>query len=129
MNQTWENGKKNPNLGPNFGPFAPNLGPQIFFRWVLPLLVVGHCRKLSMYAIPTKTYDPNSRKWQKNWAQIWATIFFFFFKNLVSSVTRYHGQLSSCKISEKTNDPILMTDGRMDGRTDGRTDRRTRLIS
>ena len=39
--------------------------------------------------------------------QIWAAIFFifFFFKNL--AVTRYHGQLSSCKISEKTNDPIL----------------------
>ena len=45
----------------------------------------------------------------------------FFFKNLTSSVTRYHGQLSSCKISEKTNDPILknlVTDGRTDGRTD-----------
>ena len=31
----------------------------------------------------------------------------FFFKNLTLSVTRYHGQLSSCKISEKTNDQIL----------------------
>ena len=31
----------------------------------------------------------------------------FFFKNLAPSVTRYHGQLSSCTISEKTNDPIL----------------------
>ena len=29
--------------------------------------------------------------------------FFFFFKK----VTRYHGQLSSCIISEKTDDPIL----------------------
>ena len=27
--------------------------------------------------------------------------------NQTSSVTRYHGQLSSCTISEKTNDPIL----------------------
>ena len=26
---------------------------------------------------------------------------FFFFKSLVLSVTRYHGQLSSCTISEK----------------------------
>ena len=25
----------------------------------------------------------------------------FFFKNVASSVTRYHGQLSSCTISEK----------------------------
>ena len=30
----------------------------------------------------------------------------FFFKNLGSPVTRYHGQLSSC-IIEKTNDTIL----------------------
>ena len=44
----------------------------------------------------------------------------FFFKNLDSSITRYHGQLLSCKISEKTNDPILRKF--IDGRTDGRTD-------
>ena len=31
----------------------------------------------------------------------------FLQKNLASSVTRYHSQLSSCTISEKTNDPIL----------------------
>ena len=31
----------------------------------------------------------------------------FFFLNLATSVTRYHGQLSSCTISEKLNDPIL----------------------
>ena len=47
---------------------------------------------------------------------------FFFFKNLALSTTRYHGQLSSCTISEKTNDPILrkLSDGRNDGQqTDG----------
>ena len=58
----------------------------------------------------------------------------FFFKNLALSVTRYYGQLSSCTISEKTNDSIVrqvygQTDGWMDGQTDGwmgrRTDRRT----
>ena len=32
------------------------------------------------------------------------------------SVTRYHGQLSSCTTSEKNNDPILRK------RTDGQTD-------
>ena len=31
----------------------------------------------------------------------------FFFLNLASSFTRYHGQLSSCTTSEKTNHPIL----------------------
>ena len=30
MNQTGENGNK-PNFGLDFGPFGPNLGPQIFF--------------------------------------------------------------------------------------------------
>ena len=47
---------------------------------------------------------------------------FFFPKNLASSVTRCHGQLSSCKIPEKTNDVILrkLSDRRIDGQTDGR---------
>ena len=42
----------------------------------------------------------------------------FFFKNLALSVTRYHGQLSSCTISENTNDPILrkFSDGQADER-------------
>ena len=31
---------------------------------------------------------------------------FFFFKYLALSVTRYHGQVSSCTITEKTNNPI-----------------------
>ena len=37
--------------------------------------------------------------------------------NLAFSVTRYHGQLSSCTISEKTYDPILrkLNDGWTDG--------------
>ena len=70
-----------------------------------------------------------------HFAQIWADKFFFF-ENLPSSVTRYHGQLLSCTISEKTNHPILRklsdrrTDGGTDGGTDGRrTDERTRVIS
>ena len=47
----------------------------------------------------------------------------FFFKNLASSVTRYHGQLSSCTILGKINDPILRKHS--DGKKDGQTDRRT----
>ena len=44
-------------------------------------------------------------------------------KNLAWSVTRYHGQLSSCTLSEKTIDPILrkFSDGR-DGQTDRQMD-------
>ena len=44
----------------------------------------------------------------------------FFFKNLPSCV-RYHGHLSSCIISEKTNNPILRKPS--DGRTERKTDR------
>ena len=44
----------------------------------------------------------------------------FLFKNLAPSVTRYHDQLSSCTISEKTNNPGLRK--RNDGWTDGQTE-------
>ena len=39
---------------------------------------------------------------------------------MASSVARYYGQLSSCTISQKTNDPILrkLSDGRTNGETD-----------
>ena len=49
-----------------------------------------------------------------------AKFLFFFFKNLASSVTRYHGQVSTCKISEKAYDPILriFSDVRTDGQID-----------
>ena len=48
----------------------------------------------------------------------------FLLKNVAPSVTRYHGQLSLCTISEKTNDPILrkLSGRRTDRRTDGETD-------
>ena len=51
-------------------------------------------------------------------AQIRAT------KNLFLSVNRYHGQLLSCTIPQKTNDQILrkLSDGWTDKRTDGWTD-------
>ena len=44
----------------------------------------------------------------------------FFSKDLASSVTLYHGQLSSCIISAKTNDLILkkFRDGWMGRQTD-----------
>ena len=44
----------------------------------------------------------------------------FLFSNLALPVTRYHVQLSSCKISEKADDTILrnFSDGQMVRRTD-----------
>ena len=31
MNQTWKNDKKTPSFRLDFGPFNPNLDPEIFF--------------------------------------------------------------------------------------------------
>ena len=54
-----------------------------------------------------------------------------FFKNPDSSVTRCHGQLSSCTISEKTNDPIFgqMDRQKTDRQAEGQGDRWTAVIS
>ena len=100
-----------------------SLRPKKFSSWVLPLLYARHCCKLSLHAIARKTNEPNLRKWQKTpslgtdfgtfGADLAGNFFFLFFKNLASSVTKYHGKLSSCTITEKNNDPILrkLSDG------------------
>ena len=111
---------KKPNCG-NFDPFDPN------FLQVLSLPVVRNCSKLSLYAISRETNESKnlvSGPILVHLAQIWAAI---FFKNLASSVTRYHGQLSSCTISAKTKDPILrkLSDRQTDRQTDRRIVRQT----
>ena len=122
--------KKKQVSGLILAPLAQIWAP-IFFSWILALLDVRHYCKLSLNAISSKTNKLNLRKWQKNLVsgpifahlvQIRAAI--FFLKNLASSVTIYHGQLSPCTISGKTNDPILrkLCDGLTDGRKDGQTD-------
>ena len=102
INQTFENSKK-PNFGYDFGPYGANLSPQIFARgfypyWVLDIVARYH---------RMRNYDPSSRKWRKN--LFWARFklvgpkfapSIFFSKYLASLVTRFHGQLSSCTISE-----------------------------
>ena len=107
---------KNLVLGPILAPLVQICALKFFFLWILPSLYVKHCCKLLLYSISRKTKEPNLRKWKKKtnfgpdfgpFGQIWAAIFFFIFKNLASSVTRYHGQLLSCTISEKTDDSIL----------------------
>ena len=92
----------------------PKFGPQILFLWVLSLLDVRHCCKLSLYAIPRKTNYPNQGNSEKpqfgpNLGLLGPNLgrHHFFLRNLASSVTRYYGQLLLCTISEKTNDPIL----------------------
>ena len=53
------------------------------------------------------------------WSKMWGATFFCQISGL--SVTRYPGQLSSCTILKKLNDPILRKF--LDGRTHGRIDR------
>ena len=52
-------------------------------------------------------------------------IYLFFLKNLALSVTRYHGSVSTCKMSEKNKDPILMkfSEGWSVAQTDRQADR------
>ena len=126
MNQTWEKGKKRQ---------RPKFGPPIFFFffWILPLLDIRNCCKLSLYAISRKTNKSDLTKWQKKTLVLGPILghlgcqIFFFFKNLARSITRYYGQLTSCIISEKTNDPILikLNDGWTDRHMDRWTDRGT----
>ena len=97
--------------------------------WVLPLLDVRQFCKLSLYVISKKTYNPNSIKWPK--ALFWAWFkpvgpkirtAKFLFKNLASSLTRYHDQLSSDTIPGKT-DLILKKD------SEGQTNRQKKVLS
>ena len=60
MKQTGENGEE-PNFGPNFDPFGPNLGFQNFFQ----LLVVRKCSELSSYVIFGKTKNQTSENSEK----------------------------------------------------------------
>ena len=83
-----------------------------------------------MYVISKKSNEPNLRKpsFGPDFGPFAVNFFFFFFfKNQASSVTRCHGQLSSCTISEKTNDPILRK--LSNARTDGQTDKKTDIIT
>ena len=62
------------------------------------------------------------------WGSFWSVRLKFrlpkiFLKNLASSVSRYDGQLLSCTMPEKTNDPIFIELSY--GRTYKQTDRQT----
>ena len=116
MNLTWENCKK-PSFGTDFGPFVPNLGPKNFFHGFHPYYMLNIVARTKFEKIAKNRVLGPILAYL---AQIWATKFFFK-KNLAPSVTRYQGQLSSCTISEKTNDLILgkLSGGWTDGQTDG----------
>ena len=112
--QPWENGK-NPNFGPNL-PLPPP--PRFVFvsfnstsYTLFQAIILGKLMNQTwengkkIFGPDFDPFSPNSG--HQN----------IFFMNLASSVPKYHGQLSSCTISEKTTDPILrkVSDGRTNG--------------
>ena len=121
VNQISENGKKT-----NFGLILAHLA-QIF---LMSFTSTG-CWTLSQAIIVCKFKENVWSKLKKMKSSFWAWFRSvgpkigppnFYFKNLASTVTLYHGQLSSCTISEKINDPILrkLSDRRIDGQKDRR---------
>ena len=124
MNQTSGNDQK-PNFGHDFGPLLDQRWSPKPFSWVLPLLDLIHCCKLSLYAISRKTNEPNL-------AQIQAADFFFFFFSkiwlcqLLDIMVNYY----QTQYQKKANDPILrkfseerIMDQCINGTMDGRTER------
>ena len=83
--------------------------PKIFL-WILSLLDVRNCCKLSLYAISGKTNEPNLREWQKKnqfQAQFWLVLgqiwsLKIFFVGFVSTDVRNCRKLSLYAISRKT---------------------------
>ena len=104
---------KNLILGPILACLSEIWALKIF-SWILLLIDLRYCRKLSLYSISRKKYDPNSRKWGKTsfgpdldtldpnsgrqfvFSKIW-------FGQSLDIMVRYH----HAKYLKKTNDPIL----------------------
>ena len=63
MNQTWENGEILIS-----GPILAQIWTPKCFSWILPLLDIRHCCKLSLCAISRENYKVNLRKWQKKFS-------------------------------------------------------------
>ena len=85
--------QKNLVSGPILTPWR-KFGTQNFFSWILLLLHVRHCCKLSFYAISRKPNEPNLTKQQKTkiserfwniWYKFGLRTFFFFFQKYGSA--------------------------------------------
>ena len=91
-----------------FWPVLPKFGTPKFLSWVLPLLDLRHCRKLSLHSISRKTYDSNPRKWQKTSFWTWfrpAGPKFgpqIFFCKTNSTVPSYHPRQFKGKLVNQT---------------------------
>ena len=123
------------NFGPDLGPFWPKYRLQKLFSWVLPLLDVIHCCKLSLYAMKRKT---NKQTWKNGKKSSFGPDFglfgpnstyqFFFsriwlFQSLDIIVSYHHVQYQkNLMIQSREN---LVTDRQ----TNKLMERRTRVIS
>ena len=109
-NQTWKNSKKHFS-GPILVPLAQICAQKC--SWILPLLDVKTSKSLVLGLILAI--------WPKFGLPVF--LFFFFFKKMAPSVSRYHGQLSSdimVNYHHKQYQKKLS-----DGQTDRRADRQT----
>ena len=95
-------------------PLAHIWIPKTFFSWILPLLQVRHCCKLSLHVISRKINEPNFGKWQKTQFQdpfqplrpkFKAKETFSLILPLLH--VRHFCKLSFYAISSKTNGPNL----------------------
>ena len=109
MNQFWENRKKH-SCEPDCGPFWP----QRSFSWILALLDVKNCYKLSLYTLSRKTNELNLRKCKKPifwpdfglfWHNFCPQKFFSWVLPLTDVLNC--GKLSLYATSRKTNEPNL----------------------
>ena len=80
--------------------------PKIF-SWILPLLYVRHCCKLSLLAISRKINERNLRKWQKNLVlglNLGPKIFFheFYLYYMLDIVASYHCMQLQGKLMSQT---------------------------
>ena len=132
MNQTWENDKKS-SFGPVLAPLrifrSTTLPPKFLFPWILPLLGVRHCCKLSLYAILRKSNESNLRKRLKSLAlgQIWTHVAKIRIANFSSKiwlqqsldvmVSYHHVQYQKKLMIQSWKN--LVTDGQTDRPTDG----------
>ena len=101
--------KNPPSFCPEFSPFGPNLGPKFFFRrfylyQMLDIVASYHCMQFEG-KLKNQTWENGEKKpsFGSNFGpsrpnSLLQFSFFFFFKNLASSVFRYHNPVIQCLI-------------------------------
>ena len=99
------------------------------FSWVFLPLDVRHCLGLSSYAISKKTYDPNSRKWQRNtfWPNLCPLVpnsvdssffsIFWLYKSIYIIISYHFVQYQENLMIQSWEN--LVTDGQTGRQTDG----------